>query len=103
MRLRGGPDGSASWAYVTEAGELVVECYDHGEAAHDRFGNDVALLVAVAPEAKPRVFDRLGGEGACSDAALLALVAERFHSYFDAKAWLEAEGIPFRGEFDPWA
>jgi hypothetical protein len=103
VRLRGGPEGSASLVYVRESGELVVECFDHGEAAEAAFGNDVALLVAVSPEWKPRVFERLGGEGACSDAALLALVAERFESYFDAKAWLEAEDIPFRREFDPRA
>jgi hypothetical protein len=52
---------------------------------------------------KPRVFGLLGGEGACSDGALLDLVEARFASYFDAEAWLEAEGVPLRHDFDSWA
>jgi len=103
VRLRGGPEGSASWAYATEAGDLVVECYDYGAEAEAHFGNDVAFLVTVASGDKARVFARLGGEGTPTDAALVALVAAHFASYFEARRWLDDEGIPYRHDFDSWA
>ena len=102
-KMRGGPDGSTSWAYVTEAGDLVVECYDYGAEAEASFGHDVAFLVTVAAADKAAVFERLGGQGAFTDAALLDLVAERFASYFEARKWLDAEGVPYRHDFDGWA
>jgi hypothetical protein len=103
VKLRGGPEGSASWAYVVESGDLVVECYDYGEEAQAAFGNDVAFLVTVAAADKPTVFERLGGEGAYADAALLDLIASRFASYFEARKWLDDEGLAYRHDFDGWA
>jgi hypothetical protein len=103
VRLRGGPEGSASWAYATEAGDLVVECYDYGKEANAHFGTDVAFLVTVAAADKARVFARLGGEGTVTDAVLLDLIAARFASYFDARRWLDDERIPYRHDFDSWA
>jgi len=103
VKLRGGPEGSVSWVYLTEGGDLVVECFDYSEEANDHFGNDVAFLVTVAATDKARVFERLGGEGMCSDAALVALVEARFASYFEARRWLDDEGVQYQHEFDAWA
>lgn len=102
IKLSGSPEGSTSWVYVTEDGSLVVEFYDYGEA-RDHFGTDVAFLVTVPPAWKPQVLERLDVVVDYSDRTLLDRLAERFGSYFEIKAWLEAERIPFHHEFDSWA
>ena len=106
--LRGVLPHTASCAAVDERGRLIVELYDFSDEAHRRLGNDVAFVLKLDPAEKERVLARLRTahavpDTADADALLLALVRERFADYYDVKQWLEAEGIPFRKEFEPWA
>jgi hypothetical protein len=106
IRLEGGLDRTASWAYMDEQGRLVVECFDFSEDAHDYFGNDVAFTLTVDAESKASLLERLGGtaeDDVGLDESILRALAGRFTSYFDVRAWLEAEGIAFRSAFDPHA
>ena len=107
IELTGGQKGTATMLYDGEDGSLVIEFYDHSASAEAFFGRDVALLIHVAPEHRGRMLDLLGRPADCAEAddgaALYTRLQERFADYFQIKAWLETEGIPFRTSFDPWA
>lgn len=81
IRLSGGLDKTVTWAWLEDDGNLVIEYYDHSEEAERFLGNDVAYILTVPANEVPHV--------------LLTLFSERFASYFDAKAWLEAKEISF--------
>lgn len=120
--LKASPPGSTSWIYIENDGALVVEFYDHGREAEETFGHDVAFLLRVVPEHKPSLLEALRREsaetaipkrpnlwhrlraraGASIDTQLLDEL-ERFGSYFEVRAWFEAEGVPYAHEFDSWA
>lgn len=106
LTLPGGPPGSTSWVY-TDAGDVIVECYDHGEEAAEAFGNDVAFLIRIDASALPHVVQALE-VAPVDDASPLATpvaraIAQRFSSYFDVAEWLAKAGIPFERSFDSWA
>jgi hypothetical protein len=99
---------TASSAVIEADGSLVVELYDFSAEAHRWLGNDVAFLLRLGAPEKARMLARLltaqgSPDGADADELLLRLVRERFADYYDVKQWLEAEGIPFGHEFEPWA
>jgi hypothetical protein len=81
IRLSGGPEKTVTWAWQEDDGSLVIEYFDHSEEAHQWLGNDVAYILTIPADEATRV--------------LLTLLSERFASYFDVKAWLEAQEIPF--------
>jgi hypothetical protein len=81
IRLSGGPDKTVTWAWLEDDGSLVIEYYDHSEEGERFLGNDVAYILTIPADEVPRF--------------LLTLFSERFTSYFDVKAWLEAKEIPF--------
>ena len=110
VRLRGVLEQTTTWARIEADGGLCVELYDFSSEAHACLGNDVAFLLHVAAADKPCVLgalleDRNGLPAASevADATLLRILAERFADYYDVKGWLEAHGIPYRKEFEPWA
>ena len=109
VRLQGGPEHTASSVEIREDGSLVIEFYDFSSHAEDCFGNDVAYLLFVDARQAARMLSLLLDEEEHtarpkdSKALLLQLLSRRFPSYFELKAWLEANGITFRKEFDSWA
>jgi hypothetical protein len=107
VNLRGVLPHTASCVAIDEGGGLIVELYDFSDEAHRWLGNDVAFVLKLGAAEKARVLARLTADGspgtADADELLLALVRERFADYYEVKAWLEAEGIPFGKEFEPWA
>ncbi len=108
VRLRGVLPHTASCVAIDERGGLVVELYDFSPEAHTCLGNDVAFLMHLGTAEKAHVLRRLiegrqPADAADRDALVLHLIAERFADYYDVKRWLEAEGIPYRDEFVPWA
>ncbi len=108
VRLRGVLQHTASCVAIDDRGELVVELYDFSPEAHTCLGNDVAFLLHVGAAEKDHALLRLLDErqppdAADRDALVLQLLAERFADYYDVKRWFEAEGIPYRYEFEPWA
>lgn len=105
IRFAGGPSGSTSWAYMTDEGTLVVEFYDHGDAAEAAFGHDVAFLLHLDPDAQRRLAETLAKDGgsASDDQPLPERLAARFGNYFEVRAWLDKHGITYRHEFDSWA
>ncbi|MFO0795911.1 MAG: hypothetical protein U0804_00385 [Gemmataceae bacterium] len=86
---------------------LVIELYDHGPQSESSFGNDVAFLIHVTAEHKPRVLALLRAPGeaptAGDDAKLYMLLRERFRDYYEVQRWLDANSIPYRKNFDSWA
>ena len=106
--LRGILPHTASVVAIDDDGGLVVELYDFSPEAHTWLGNDVAFLLHVGAGEKDEALRRLlqgrqPPDAADRDALLLQLLAERFTDYYDVQRWFEAERIPFRKEFDPWA
>jgi len=101
--------GSISTAAIRGDGHLVVDRYDSDDDSDRWFGNDVASLVIVSADDKPKVLSCLmemrenkpypGDE----DELLLVLMRDRFESYYQFKRWLEENRIPFESKFDPWA
>lgn len=100
VRLRGSPK-TASSAWIDEAGNFVVETLDCHEMAESFFGGDVALTLTVDAADTPALAGQLGAvSGFPVDEELLRFAVERFGSYWSAKAWLEAAGIPFTTAFE---
>ena len=93
VRLPGGPEQTISSVFVDEQTALVFEF----------FGNDIAIMIVVAPEWRRALAIALGLPEDARDASVLAACAERFHSYFDVQPWLERNGIPFEKEFESQA
>jgi hypothetical protein len=100
IRLTGGPYHTASSASIGEKGELIVEFHDFSDEAEKTFGNDIAFVLSVTPEAKGTVARLLEAGG---DEQLLATIRDRFTSYFEVRDWLQSRSIPFTKSFDPWA
>ncbi len=101
--------GSISTAAIRGDGQLVVDRYDSDDDSDRLFGNDVTSLVIVSTDNKLKVLSCLmemrenepyPGD---DDERLLALIRDRFESYYQFKKWLEANNIPFERKFDPWA
>ena len=103
VRLPGGPEQTISSVFVDERTALVFEFFDHSPAAQEHFGNDIAIMIVVAPEWRRALAIALGLPEDARDASVLAACAERFHSYFDVQPWLERNGIPFEKEFESQA
>lgn len=107
VKLSGGVPGTATFVYGGPDGGLVIELYDHRPQAEDSFGNDVAFLLHIAAEEKPRLVALLRDPGqpagASDDAELLGLLRDRFRDYYDVQRWLDANAVPYRKEFDSWA
>jgi hypothetical protein len=105
VKFADGPPGSTSWAYITADGDLVVECYDHGEEAEATFGHDVAFLLHLDPLAQQHLADTLANDRsrAGDPQDLPERLALHFGSYFEVRNWLDKHRIAYRHEFDSWA
>lgn len=107
VKLAGGLPGTATFLYGGPDGSLVVELYDHSPDAESSFGHDVAFLMHVAAEHKPRMLALLGGPEqpatGCGDSELFDRLRDRFQDYYEVQRWLDANGIPYEKEFDSWA
>jgi hypothetical protein len=107
VKLQGEVPGTATFVYGASDGCLVIELYDHSPHAEQSFGNDVALLILVAAEHKPRMLALLrepdSAQPEYTDSELFEHLRGRFGDYFEVKQWLDANGIPYRKEFDGWA
>ena len=109
MRLRGGPERTASSIEQLHDGGLKVEIYDFSDVAERHFGTDVAFILTVPPSSVRSLADTMGlGDDptAVSDTAdvdLLTRLSDRFASYFEIKAWLDEHAIPYDRDFDSWA
>ena len=109
VRLRGGPEDTASSVSIEPDGSMVVELYDFSAQAEQGFGNDVAFLLTVQSSDTDALLAALldGKESHSGDidrgGLILRVMEERFASYFKVKEWLEERGIPFGTRFDPWA
>ena len=107
VRLEGSLPGTATFLYSASDGCIVIELYDYSEHAERSFGNDVAFLIHVAAEHKSRMLallrDSDTGEAEYTDSDLFERLQGRFQNYFEIKEWLDANGIPYRKEFDGWA
>lgn len=104
VKLSGGAPETVTFVYGNSEGYLVIELYDHSSEAEERFGNDVAFLMHIAAEHKPRIWALLRGAGRSpssgSDAELFAAFQERFSDYYEVQHRLDANDIPYRREFD---
>jgi hypothetical protein len=89
IELSGGLEKTVCWMEIKDNGSLIAELYDFSTDAQNWFGNDVAFLLTVHRSDKDRL--------------LLALLQERFDSYYAFKEWLAARQIPFETAFDSWA
>lgn len=106
VTLAGSLPGRSTFVYGGPGESLVIELYDHSPEAESSFGNDVAFLIHVASEHKPRVAALLRGSGppaVVGDSELFELMRDRFRSFYEVKGWLDANAIPYRQEFDGWA
>jgi hypothetical protein len=107
VKLVGGLPGTATFVYGGPGDSLVIELYDHSMQAEGSFGNDVAFLIHVAAEHKPRLLALLRRPGeppaTGNDAELFGLLRDRFGDYHEVQRWLDANSIPYRTEFDSWA
>jgi hypothetical protein len=109
VKLSSSTKGSASWVYMSDAGDLIVEKYDYDQMAEDSFGNDVAFLLTIPAKQKQRMLDLLRtpvvghGSGADQDDLLLDLMAQRFHSYFEIQEWLDSKDVRYDKKFDSHA
>jgi hypothetical protein len=106
VRLRGGPEGTASWVRIEDDGAVSAELYDHGESAQEWFGNDVAFLLRVEASEREKMESLILPEPAPAgdrDRAFLVAVEACFPDFFELKGWLKEVGIPFREDFDSWA
>jgi len=109
IRLRGVLDRTDSSATVRPDGSLVVEFYDFSEAADDSFGNDVAFLLILDPQATARVLSLLLQEKPGTkvlgdpDELLLKLLQDRFVDYHAVEKWCRENRVPFEKKFDAWA
>ena len=105
--LRDGLPDTASWVYFEDDGTLVIEFFDHSLNSEQSFGNDVALMIRVAPGEHHRVvaslLDARDPERGTRESAILRALSVRFASYFQVKAWLDEFGIAYDKRFDPWA
>lgn len=105
VKLRGGPDGTASWVRLGADGSVQAELYDFGEEAQENFGNDVAFLLTVEPDGRRRMeAELLSGIPSPvtgnRDEVFLRAVEACFPDFFELKGWLKALGIPFLEDFD---
>lgn len=107
VKLTGGLPGTTTFLYGGPGDSLVIELYDYSPQAESSFGNDVAVLIHVAAEHKsqmrallrdPEQFPLAGG-----DLELFEIMRDRFRDYYEVQRWLDANGIPYRKEFDSWA
>lgn len=107
VKLAGGLPGTATFLYGGPGDGLIIELYDHSPRAESSFGNDVAFLIYVAAEHKPQMLALLRGPSqlppAGGDLELFEIMRDRFRDYYDVQRWLDANGIPYRKEFDGWA
>ncbi|MCS6938371.1 MAG: hypothetical protein RMJ55_08550 [Roseiflexaceae bacterium] len=104
VKLSGGTPETVTFVYGDSEGNLIIESYDHSSQAEGVFGNDVAFLMHIAAEHKLRIWALLRGAGRSpssgSDAELFTALQERFGDYYEVQRWLDANGIPYRKEFD---
>lgn len=103
IRLPGGPTQTVSSVFVDKRTALVFEFFDHSPEAQEHFGNDIAIMLVVAPASRAALAIALGLPEDARDAAVLAACAKQFQNYFDVQPWLERNGIPFDKEFDSHA
>lgn len=98
----------------TEHGALEIELYDHGDSAHDGFGNDVATIYTVASENYERLLalspkavaagNVLRDDAAASGKyAQLQRLADAYSNVDELIATLRNSGIEFSCHFDSWA
>jgi len=106
VRLKGGPEHTASSVEIRDDGSLVVEFYDYSDQAERCFGNDVAYMLFVDAREAAMMLPLLSNEQADAEhpkdprALLLQLLSHHFDNYFELKDWLETNEISFRKEFD---
>lgn len=107
VKLAGGLPGTATFLYSGPDDSLIIELYDHSEKAEATFGNDVAFLLHIAAKDKPRILMLLEEDfersGASNGPDIFDLLRDRFDDYYELQRWLDANRIPYRKEFDPWA
>jgi hypothetical protein len=95
VRLRGTGRGAHS-IYHDEAGKLVVEWHDFGEDAPYESANMIRFDAA----SQDALAGALDSAAPPAGAALVDALAARFRSYFEIRAFAEAEAIPFEAEVD---
>jgi hypothetical protein len=95
VRLRGTGRGAHS-LYHDEAGKLVVEWHDFGEDAPYESANMIRFDAA----SQDALAGALDSAAPPAGAALIAALAARFRSYFEIRAFADAEAIPFEAEVD---
>jgi hypothetical protein len=95
VRLRGTGRGAHS-IYYDEAGKLVVEWHDFGEDAPYESANMIRFDAA----SQDALAGALDSAAPPKGAALVAALAARFRSYFEIRAFADAEAIPFETEVD---
>lgn len=94
--MRGGPGAHCAYA---RAADVVVEWYDFGpEAPYE----SVNLIIFDRPEQR-RLAQLLCDPDWTSPHDIAGLLASRFKTYFDVKAFAEANNVPFHAShhFDP--
>ncbi|HVQ08125.1 MAG TPA: hypothetical protein VMS43_06785 [Allosphingosinicella sp.] len=92
----GGTGRGAHSAWYDEAGGLVVEWHDFGEDAPYESANMIRFDVA----SQDALAGALDSAAPPAGAALLDALAARFRSYFEIRAFADAEAIPFDAEVD---
>jgi len=95
VRLRGTGRGAHS-IYYDEAGSLVIEWHDFGEEAPYESANTIRLDAA----SQDALSGAVDSAAMPSGEALLHALAARFRSYFEIRAFADAEAIPFEAEVD---
>lgn len=95
VQLRGTGRGAHSARY-DEAGDLVVEWHDFGEDAPYESANMIRFDAA----SQDALAGALDSAAPPAGAALLAALAARFRTYFEIRAFADAQAIPFVAEVD---
>lgn len=83
--------GETHSVYLAEDGQLIAEWHDFGDHAPYESAN----LLCFDADGQAALAAALGAAGDLAQA-----VAERFQSWFEVKAFAEAEGVPFTKEVD---
>ena len=95
---------TVTWVYIGDSDRLTIEWYDHSEEAENSLGGDVAFLLHLDDAGKRQIgallTDPTAPPGDIRDDTLLQMIQQRFGNYFEIKAWLIDNNIPFEAEFD---
>jgi hypothetical protein len=102
-KLTGGPEQTVSSVFVTSDGTVHFDFFDFSPTAQEHFGNDIAITINVALDARPALLQALSLATDAPADDIVAACAARFQHYFDVQPFLERHEIPFEKTFDAWA